>query len=71
MGSARNVRLGAQLLRLARGLRPGARDDEHVAEAVAVERGAGRANGGLALGVREVLRLAVAALDEDARDAAL
>jgi hypothetical protein len=61
----------AELLRLARALRAGARDDERVSEAVRIECLAREADRILPLVVREVLRLAVGALDEDARHARL
>ena len=53
----------AELLRLFGRLSTRPCDDEYVLEAVLVERGTGEADGLLALLVREVLCLAVAALN--------
>ena len=65
------LRVHAELLRLLRRLPARASDNKHVLEAVLVKRRSREADGLLALVVREMLGLAVAALHQDTGHAAL
>ena len=65
------LRVHAELLRLLRRLPARASDNKHVLEAVLVKRRSREADGLLALVVREMLGLAVAALHQDTGHTAL
>ena len=69
--SPRFRRVSAKLLRLSGRLSSRSCDNDNILETVVVQSLAGQANRFLPLVMREVLRLAVAALDENARYTAL
>ena len=64
-------RVFAKFLRLSGGLRTRPRNDDHILESVVVQRLPGQADRLLSFVVREVLRLAIAALHEDTSHSAL